>query len=104
MHAAGRVTVERHALHGRYDIGDIDGIPGLVTSVKFVGKGAPMDLSGWLNELQLMRDNLARRQGGPRPDGILVVRRAMYPSVSDWYAVERWADWWQRYSIEETLD
>lgn len=98
MHAQGELQVERHALHGSHDLGDINGIPGLVTSVKFVGKGKPMDLSGWLNELHRMRLNVHRRTPElALPDGILVVRRAGYPDVGDWYAVQRFGDFWATY-------
>ena len=60
-HRHGRHYIERHALHGVHDIGDIAGEVGLVQSVKFVGAGKPMDLSGWLNELSTMRANADRR-------------------------------------------
>ena len=112
LHADGYLGVERHALHGNHDIGDIDGIPGLAISVKFVGKGKPMDLSGWLNELQTMRENVRRRQArylddygslAVLPDGVLVVRRAQYPDVGDWYAIETWRSWWERYKSSAGL-
>lgn len=100
MHAHGESQVERHSLHGRSDLGDINGMPGLVTSVKFVGKGKPMNLSGWLNDLEVMKRNVHKRHPelGEVPEGILVVRRTGYPDVGDWYAVQRWGNWWSTFS------
>lgn len=99
MHIHGEQQVERHALHGDHDLGDINGVPGLVISVKYVGKGKPMDLSGWVNELQTMRTNVRGRYTQLElPDGVLVVRRPGYPDVGDWYVVQRWGDFWRSYS------
>jgi len=98
FHDVGETQVERHSLHGTADIGDLQGVPGLVVSIKFVGQGKPMDLSGWCNRLQEMRDNAkARLPELERPDGLLIVRRAGYPP-GRWYAVEEVQDWWGRYA------
>lgn len=95
MHAQGETQVERHALHGSRDLGDITGIPSHVVSVKFVGSGKPMTLSGWVNDLEVMKANVNRRTPELElPSGIIVVRRPGYPDVGDWYAVQRVADWW----------
>jgi hypothetical protein len=102
FHRAGERQVERNALHGSRDIGDLSGLPGLVVSVKFVGRGKPMDLSGWLNDLDAMRTNQHRRHahipGIERPEGLLIVRRTGYPDPGDWYAVQRLGDWWNVFS------
>lgn len=99
LKANGVPGAERHALHGRLDIGDINGVPGLVMSVKYVGRDKPMRLSGWLNELALMQVNLTNRQPLPNElaDGVLVVRRAGYPSPGNWYAVQTLGEWWKLY-------
>lgn len=46
--------VERRALSGRLDKGDIAGLPSCVVEAKSV---AAMNLSGWLNEAEQERDN-----------------------------------------------
>lgn len=98
LQAHGQPYVERHSLHGSRDLGDVQGVAGLAISVKFVGKGKPLALSGWLNDLQGMRVNEnTRRAHLPPANGILVVRRPGYPDVGDWYAIERFDDWWSRY-------
>ena len=104
----GAPAAERHALHGNRDIGDITGVPGLVVSVKFVGPGKPMDLSGWINELRVMVDNATVRtqrfviaDSADPPWGLLVVRRPGHPSPGEWYAVQTLGDWWDMY--RETL-
>lgn len=95
-HANGRLGVERLALAGIHDRGDLTGVPGLVQSIKFPGRGKPTDLSGWLNELSIMRANVHRRHPSvPPPAGVLIVRRVAYPSVGDWYAVQTLESWWQ---------
>ena len=108
FHNIGQPQVERHALHGNHDLGDLTGIPGLVVSVKFVGKGKPMNLSGWLRDLAVMQDNVQQRTLGriragqmhsaELPTGLLVVRRAGYPSPADWYAVQPLAEWWEAFA------
>ena len=103
LRAHGAPGADRHALHGARDLGDVQGTPGLCWSVKFVGKGKPMNLSGWLNDLQVMRFNNDARlpvlDTGPPPgcDGVLVVRRVGYPDPGSWYAVQELGDWWGRY-------
>lgn len=97
-HRMGERQVERHALHGPHDLGDLTGIPSLVQSVKYVGQGKPMNLSGWLNDLAVMQDNVARRTPElDRPAGLLIVRRARYRDPGDWYAIQRLAEWWELY-------
>ena len=96
--AQGERQVERHALHGNYDVGDINGIPSLVQSVKYAGPGKPIDLSGWLNELETMKRNARRKDPEwSGPAGLLIVSRPRYGDVGDWYAVQRVADWWDLY-------
>lgn len=98
-HQNGETRADRHTLHGNRDIGDIKVDFDLVHSVKWVGKGQPMALSKWLNDLEVMKHNHAARYnpGGEYPAGLLTVRRALYPNVDDWYAVMRMADWWANF-------
>ena len=104
-HRKGLHHVERHALHGANDIGDITGIPGLVQSIKWVGRGQPLQLSEWLNDLDDMVNNAqtrSRRYGlghadDPAPAGLLIVRRNGYPSPGNWYAVQTLDAWWSLY-------
>jgi hypothetical protein len=99
FHRVGETQVERNALHGARDIGDLTGVPGLVISAKWVGRGKPMDLSGWLNGLEAMRSNQAARHPGLEPpEGLLVVRRHGYPDPGRWYAVQEMGDWWRVFS------
>lgn len=50
----GFIHAERRALSGSADQGDLTGIPGLVVEAKSVSR---LDLSGWLDEAELERDN-----------------------------------------------
>ena len=52
--AAGFYNVERRALHGTNDQGDLAGIPGVVIQCK---NDKRHDLSGWLRELYAQMDN-----------------------------------------------
>lgn len=60
LHAAGFPYAERRALAGAKDRGDLTGIPGLVVEAKNVSR---LDLSGWLDEAELERDNDGARYG-----------------------------------------
>lgn len=98
FHKIGEPQVERHALHGNHDLGDLTGVPGCVVSVKFVGKGKPINLSGWLNDLAVMQRNVnLRTPDFEEPLGLLIVRRAGYRDPGDWYAVQPLRDWWDLY-------
>ena len=70
-------NVERRALSGNLDRGDIAGIDGVVIEAKNAQK---MDLSGWSNETAAEVVNAAADLG------ILVVKRRMKP-VSEAYAI-----------------
>ena len=97
-HLQGQTQVERMALHGSHDLGDLTGIVNLVQSIKAPGQGARVNFSAALTGLEVMRDNVARRAPElPRPDGIVIARRVGYPDVGDWYACQRLEDWWRCY-------
>lgn len=98
FHDQGERQVERHSLKGAADVGDINGLPSMVVSVKRPGKGKPIDLSGWLNRLEQMRHNANRYEDQELPCGLLIVRRVGYPDVGRWYAVMELAQWWSMYS------
>jgi hypothetical protein len=98
FHSVGENQVERHALHGSRDVGDLNGLPSLVVSVKMRGRDQPLDFSGWLRSVSRMQVNATRSPGEPLPSGLLIVRRVGYPDVGDWYAVQRLADWWGTFS------
>jgi hypothetical protein len=53
-------SVERRALNGSKDRGDIAGLPQLVVEAKHVAR---LDLSGWLDEAETERDNDGARYG-----------------------------------------
>lgn len=53
-------SVERRALGGSNDRGDIAGLPQLVIEAKHVAR---LDLSGWLDEAETERDNDGARYG-----------------------------------------
>lgn len=97
FHDNGEPQVERHALHGNKDIGDINGVPSLTVSVKAYGPGQKLDLSVWLNELDVMRVNAKPMATMSLPAGLLVVRRTRYPNPGDWYAVQTVSQWWDLY-------
>lgn len=54
LQANGFPHVERRALAGVNDKGDIAGVPGVVIEVKNCSR---MDLSGWVREAETERDN-----------------------------------------------
>lgn len=54
LRTAGFVQAERRTLNGAKDRGDIAGIPGVVIEVK---NCARQELSSWVNEAELERDN-----------------------------------------------
>lgn len=60
LQGVGFVHTERRALAGNKDRGDLAGIPGLVVECKHVAR---LDLSGWLDEAELERDNDRARYG-----------------------------------------
>lgn len=95
--AQGERQVERHALHGNRDVGDINGLPSMVVSVKAPGQGRPVNFSAALADLEVMKRNATRYDGEELPCGLLVSRRVGYRDVGDWYAVQRLGDWWALY-------
>lgn len=78
----GRPHVERRALQGTRDRGDIAGIPGVVIEVK---AGARLEIPRWLGETESER-------GNDRADfGLLVVKPKGVGDlrVGDWWVIQR---------------
>ena len=86
LHEQGRKAVERRALHGTADRGDIAGIPSVVIEVK---NHARMELSQWLSELEVeMRNDKA-------DTGVVIHKKKGTTDVGQWYAtmpVDVWHD------------
>lgn len=80
LRTAGFPYVERLALQGGKDRGDITGIPGIVIEVKAVQEYA---FNGWLNEARVERDNAAA------DFGIVVAKPRMVGTarVARWYGL-----------------
>jgi hypothetical protein len=96
LQTQGHSSVERRALHGNADRGDIIGLPSMVVSVKMRKAGAAMDWSGWLNDLRGMVTN-ATPAGMDDLCGLLVVKRTGYPDPGRWYAVQELHAWFDLY-------
>jgi hypothetical protein len=79
-------NVERRALQGNLDRGDISGIPGVVIEVK---NHAEMKLSQWVKELQAEMNNDKARTG------VIIHKKRGTQNVGEWYAtmpVKVWYD------------
>lgn len=80
----GRKDVERRALSGILDRGDIAGIPGVVIEVK---NHAKMTLSQWLDELDVEVKN------DKADTGVVLHKKRGTTDVGQWYATMP-ADQW----------
>lgn len=82
LQAQGRQHVERRALQGARDRGDIAGIPGVVWEVK---AGSRLEIPRWLGETESERIN------DGADVGLLVVkpRGVGEARVSDWWVIQR---------------
>lgn len=84
LKSKGRKHVERRALHGTNDRGDIAGIPGVVLEIK---NHARMELSQWLSELEVEILN------DKADTGVVIHKKKGTTDVGKWYAtmpVEVW--------------
>ena len=82
----GFTQVERRALQGSLDKGDISGIEGLVIEVKDHKK---MILSEWMKELEVEIDNANAKSG------VVIHKRRGKGDVGEWYAsmpVHNWVE------------
>ena len=92
LRSNGFPYADRTALHGRYDIGDITGTPGVCWEIK---GGAAAETAGdglitaWLDETD------SERQNSSSAYGVLVVKRKGigYPNAGAWWAIMRGAEW-----------
>jgi hypothetical protein len=75
-HTLNNPTIERRALQGNRDTGDIAGLPGIVIEVK---NHARHDLPGWQSELQTEVDNASAQLG------LLVIKKRGTTNPGDWY-------------------
>lgn len=74
----GYANVERRALHGAYDRGDVAGIPGLVIEAKAC---KTLDLAAWVGELEEeMRNDGAET-------GVVLAKRRGRADPKDAYAI-----------------
>ena len=66
------------------DVGDIDGIPGVVVEVK---NHKALTIPAWLNELEVEMSNARAVHGA------VVAKRRGSTDVGSWYAIAPFADW-----------
>lgn len=76
LQAAGFVQAERRTLGGAHDRGDIAGVPGVVIEVK---NCARQELSAWVAEAELERDN------DNATLGVVWSKRRGKSSPADWF-------------------
>ena len=93
----GWPQAERRVLHGNADRGDVINLTDLVCSIKMRKRGATMDLSGWLRDLDGMRVNARDPNAEEPPSGLLIVRRTGYPDPARWYAIQEAGQWFDLY-------
>ena len=86
LRGAGYVNVERRALGGSNDRGDIAGIPGLVIEAK---NCKTIDLAGWISELvvEMVNDGA--------DNGVVIAKRRGRTAVDEAYAIMPAALWLQ---------
>lgn len=60
LHSLGHTNVERRALHGSNDRGDLSGLENCVCEVKNVAR---IDLAGWVDEAERERENDGSKYG-----------------------------------------
>lgn len=86
LQSKGRKHVERRALNGVLDRGDIAGIPGVVFEVK---NHARMELSAWVAELEIeMRNDKA-------DTGAVIHKKKGTTDVGRWYATMPVSVWFK---------
>ena len=78
LHANGFPHVERRALAGVNDRGDISGIPGVVLEVKNCKR---IELAGWADELDAEMRNAGAYLGA------VIAKRKGTTDVGRWYAI-----------------
>lgn len=78
LRECGWPFAERRALAGSLDKGDLTGIPGLCCEMK---SAARIDLSGWLDEAEVERDNAGARIG------VAWIKRRGHTSAGKGYVV-----------------
>ncbi len=84
LKSTGRDGVERRALHGINDRGDVAGIPSVVIEVK---NHAKMSLAEWVDEMVVEVEN------DNADTGVVIHKRKGTTDVGKWYAtmtVDQW--------------
>jgi Holliday junction resolvase len=84
LRQSGRTWIERRALAGAKDQGDVAGWPGIVIEVK---AAKAHDLAGWVRELEVEIVNAAAETG------VVIAKKKGTTNVDDWYAIlpaRRW--------------
>ena len=84
MNANGYPAVERRALQGKADRGDIAGLPGIVIEIK---SGSRLALSEWVKEMQIEMVN------DGSTEGYLVIKPKGKGKVEDWWIVTTVGQW-----------
>lgn len=88
FHRAGFTHVERRALRGRRDTGDLTGIPGLVIECKATRN---IDLATTMDEVRAEVNNT----GDPSTTGVAIIKRRRAPVGRAYVVLEldRFIDW-----------
>jgi Holliday junction resolvase len=86
LHSQGRKAVERRALHGTADRGDIAGIPSVVIEVK---NHKTMKLSEWVKELEVEMGN------DQAETGVVIHKKSGTTDVGEWYATMPVKVWYE---------
>ena len=86
LRASGYLNVERRALGGSNDRGDIAGIPGLVIEAKAC---KTIDLAGWISEL------IVEMANDDAETGVILAKRRGRTAVGEAYAILPAALWLQ---------
>ena len=80
----GYVAVERRALQGKADRGDISGLPGIVIEIK---SGSRLAIPEWLKELEIEMVN------DGSTEGYLIIKPKGKGKVEQWWVIQTVGQW-----------